>query len=530
MISPSRRAITRKRKIGLHAVLVALAVLSVAVGFSNALYSSYQVQKAQIIKNSLAANLAHAEKLAEVISVYIDAVHRQVRASARQLASRLGDPAAVQGELQRLTSQVDSAAAAMLADSSGKIIARAADAGHAQANVQFLADQGVKALREGEWVAARSSPEATTLTLVEPVEDAAGAPSGYLAIAVKLDEGSGMDRVISGRDDVAGMSVFLVSKAGEVLYREHADGAALDLASIDPARRDGAALLPDAAGGAVLIGYAPLAKNNWAVVAQRPLDQVLSPLRLLLMESLRSAAPAVVLTLALVCGLAYAIARPLSRLTRAMTAGNSAGQDLGQLNAWYAEADTLREAVQLKLDQHQNEVGRLNVQAQTDPMTGLLNRRAMTEVLAGLAANRTPVAVIAMDLDHFKRINDTFGHLTGDKVLMALAEVIRNGLRGQDSPFRVGGEEFIALLPTHSASQAHEVAERLRAAVAARAMPDGVGSVTVSIGIALWPQDGESSAEVIRRADEALYESKQTGRNRVTLWRGIAQDRKERLS
>lgn len=205
-----------------------------------------------------------------------------------------------------------------------------------------------------------------------------------------------------------------------------------------------------------------------------------------------------------------------------MRAGKPANADLGRINTWYVEADTLREAVQSTLDQHQDEVGRLNTQAQTDPMTGLLNRRAMTDVLGAYAADGAPVAIIAMDLDHFKRINDTFGHLTGDKVLMALAEVIRGGLRDQDRAFRVGGEEFIALLPTASATQACEVAERLRAAVAQRIMPDSVGRVTVSIGVALWPQDGASASDVIRRADEALYESKQAGRDRVTLWRDMA--------
>lgn len=518
----SSRAGTRKRKVGLHAVLVALAVLSVAVGFSNAMYSSYQVQKAQIIRNALAANHARAEKLAEVIDVYIAALQRLARNAGGELPAAMGKPQALQSELQRLAGQVDSLHAVMLADTEGRIVARSPTGQLADAKILGLADLGVSAPGPGAWVTTIPGTQAAVLTVTEPVEDAAGAPLAYLAIAITLDAGSGMDRIIGDRDEIAGMSVFLVGNNGEVLYRRHAAPGTLDLASMEPARHGGAALYPKAGGGAVLTGYAPLAKGNWAVVAQRTLDQVLSPLRELLGDALRAAIPAIALTLLLVCGLAYAIASPLSRLTRAMTAGKSAGVDLDRLNAWYAEADTLRDAVQLTLDQHQDEVGRLNTQALTDPMTGLLNRRAMTEVLGAYTADGTPVAVIAMDLDHFKRINDSFGHMTGDKVLVALAEVIRACLRDQDRAFRVGGEEFIALLPTGSAAKASEVAERLRAAVARRLMPDSVGRVTVSIGVALWPQDGESAAEVIRRADEALYESKQTGRNRVTLWRDRA--------
>lgn len=518
----SSHARIRKRKIGLLAVLVALAVFSVAVGFSAAMYSSYQAQKAQIIKNALAANHARAEKLAEVIEVYVAALHRQARNSARQILPLLHNPQALQDELQRLGGQIDSVHAVLLADATGNIIARAPGASDAATGIRDLADLGLDAPGPGDWVATPGTSGTTVLTVVEPLDDAAGAPLAYLALAIKLDEGSGMDRIIGDRDEIAGMSVFLVGSGGDVLYRRHADPGALDLAGVEPTRQGGAALLSNANGGTVLTGYAPLAKGNWAVVAQRSLDQVLSPLRVLLEDSLRSAIPAIALTLLLVCGLAYAIASPLSRLTRAMRKGHTGGKDLATLNAWYAEADTLRDAVRLTLDQHQDEVGRLHTQAQTDPMTGLLNRRAMTGVLDEHAAKGAPVAVIAMDLDHFKRINDTFGHLTGDKVLIALAEVIRACLREQDRPFRVGGEEFIALLPTGSAEQASEVAERLRYAVARRVMPDSVGRVTVSIGVALWPQDGESAAEVIRRADEALYESKQSGRNRVTLWRDMA--------
>ena len=324
-------------------------------------------------------------------------------------------------------------------------------------------------------------------------------------------------RIVEYRPD--GTSVFLVNQAGDVLYRRQSARSALVLARLAPIREAGAAPLQDAAGETVLTGYAPLAQGRWAIVTQRTLDHVLSPLRALLAESLRFAVPAFVLTLALVCALAYAVASPLSRLSRALVRGQDAGRDLDRLPAWYAEADTLREAVKTTLAQHRREVGRLNRETLTDPMTGLMNRRALDEALADYEDKQEPFAVIALDLDHFKRINDTHGHAVGDQVLIALAQAMREGLRGPDRPFRTGGEEFIALLPTDRPEQAAEVAERLRAAVAARPMPEGVGAVTVSIGVALWPRDGAAPQAVIERADQALYASKQDGRNRVTLWR-----------
>jgi len=509
-------------KIGLLAVLTALAVLSVSVGFVNALYSGYQVQKAQVIANSLASNRAYAEKLAEVVNVYVGAVHRQLRAGAQRLASQPGNARALQDELHRLASQADAVDSVWLADGAGGITASTAAAATPDGGIRRLADLGVRELRAGEWVTRRLGDAGPALVLVEPVARGPGGSPGFLAMLVALDDGSGMDRVISGQAPADAASVFLVSNTGDVLYRRHEAHTALVLTNLAPIRHAGAASLEDAEGNTILTGYAPLEKGNWAIVTQRTLDQVLSPVRALLAESLRFSIPAFVFTLALVCALAYAIARPLSRLTRAMAAGRDGGQDLNRLNAWYTEADTLREAVRATLAQHRREVGRLNRQTLTDPMTGLMNRRALDEALAEYADKQTPFAVIALDLDHFKRINDTYGHGVGDDVLIALAHALRGGLRGQDRPFRVGGEEFIALLPTDSAELAAEVSERLRTAVGGQEMPEGVGRVTVSIGVALWPADGATSAAVIQRADEALYASKQTGRDRVTLWRSLA--------
>jgi diguanylate cyclase (GGDEF)-like protein len=492
------------------------------VGFANALYSGYQVQKAQVIANSLASNRAYAEKLAEVINVYVGALHRQLRAGAQRLAAQENDAQAQRDELRRLAAQADAVSSVWLADRAGNILANAMDAAPPERGIRRLADLGVSEPQAGQWVARRPGGQGAALVLAEPVADDRGAALGYVAMEIALDEGSRMDRIISGQPAADGASVFLVSNAGEVLYRRRDARSALVLANLAPIRETGATSLQDADGAAILTGYAPLKNGNWAIVAQRPLDHVLSPVRALLAESLRFAVPAFILTLALVCALAYAVASPLSRLTRAMAAGKDAGQDLSRLPAWYAEADTLRVAVETTLAQHRREVGRLNRESQTDPMTGLMNRRALDEALAEYADKQEPYAVIALDLDHFKRINDTYGHGVGDEVLIALARALREGLRSGDRPFRVGGEEFIALLPTGSAELACEVAERLRAAVAGQRMPEGVGQVTVSVGVALWPEDGDSSQAVIQRADQALYASKQAGRNRVTRWRGLA--------
>lgn len=158
--------------------------------------------------------------------------------------------------------------------------------------------------------------------------------------------------------------------------------------------------------------------------------------------------------------------------------------------------------------------------ASHDPLTGLLNRHALDAAIeremARSARHLYPLSVLVMDLDHFKRINDTFGHDAGDAVLKAFAQAAAAALRRDDVLGRQGGEEFLALLPGSGHASALVVAERIRAAVAATSLlHDGrtVG-VTVSIGVAT-ARDSGSWEPALRAADAALYEAKRTGRNRV---------------
>jgi len=165
----------------------------------------------------------------------------------------------------------------------------------------------------------------------------------------------------------------------------------------------------------------------------------------------------------------------------------------------------------------------------TDPLTGIYNRRYLERHLADEVARasryHTPLSVLLMDVDRFKRINDTHGHPVGDVVLKGLARVIAKTVRGTDIVARYGGEEIIVLAPSTPRKTARSLAERLRVKIetASFPIPDqagrkiGVLRVTVSIGVACFGPDVRDARTLIRRADEALYEAKGAGRNRVVV-------------
>ncbi|HXD59526.1 MAG TPA: GGDEF domain-containing protein [Thermoleophilaceae bacterium] len=162
------------------------------------------------------------------------------------------------------------------------------------------------------------------------------------------------------------------------------------------------------------------------------------------------------------------------------------------------------------------------LEAVVDPLTGLLNRTALYQRFgelrqqAQMTAGGSTVGFLVVDLDHFKRINDEHGHATGDAVLERLAYVMRNSLRAFDLVYRLGGEEFVVVLPGVGLEKAAEIAERLRQA-AERARPEGL-EVTVSVGVAVARGKELDFDDLYARADAALYAAKDSGRNRVHAW------------
>jgi diguanylate cyclase (GGDEF)-like protein len=159
------------------------------------------------------------------------------------------------------------------------------------------------------------------------------------------------------------------------------------------------------------------------------------------------------------------------------------------------------------------------LRAATDALTGLPNHRAVQDTLKRMVAqaSRTisPLAAVLVDLDHFKQVNDVHGHDRGDELLAAVGVAFRNVMRASDFVGRYGGEEFLILLPSSDREGAVQVAEGVRAAIAAIRIPGIDRPITASAGVAVLPEDGGDSVTLFRAADRALYAAKHAGRNRV---------------
>ncbi|HEX9451340.1 MAG TPA: diguanylate cyclase [Burkholderiales bacterium] len=188
---------------------------------------------------------------------------------------------------------------------------------------------------------------------------------------------------------------------------------------------------------------------------------------------------------------------------------------------------TLQE-VNVKLKQRLDDIhelqAQLREQVMRDPLTGMYNRRYLDDALPGEISRaireQTPLALMMMDIDHFKRVNDTHGHQTGDEVLRMLAEILRNEARRSDVACRYGGEEFVLLLPKMNLESARARAERWRHMFAEMDVTGEGGKFrcTLSVGIAVFPDHGNSAEDLLRNGDRALYLAKALGRNRVVTY------------
>ena len=205
-----------------------------------------------------------------------------------------------------------------------------------------------------------------------------------------------------------------------------------------------------------------------------------------------------------------AIVESLVHATKQMEQNNLALEE--RLSASKQEINQLQENLEV-----------VRTESLTDPLTSLANRKyldeALVKAIAAASGKGEPLSLLMADIDHFKRFNDTFGHLTGDQVLRLVAMSVRQNVKGQDTAARYGGEEFVVVLPNTALQPAATLADHIRSAVMnkelkKRSTGENLGRITVSVGVAAL-RPGDTPQALIERADSCLYAAKRSGRNRV---------------
>ncbi|MEP9350321.1 sensor domain-containing diguanylate cyclase [Xanthobacter sp. KR7-225] len=387
------------------------------------------------------------------------------------------------------------------------------------------------------------TPPAALLAL--PVASGRGEIAGALVAQLSLDYADALRRDLVGESGGPVPSeIWLLSRDGRMLLGPRPESRPYDAADVARflAAKSGALVEGEGAqrmltGFAVADGDAHAPFIDWIVIARQPARVAFGEAWALAGGILAVGLAVLLLTLAAAALLARRIAQPLVELTKradavgraeraAMLPRQHGSREVvrlsGALRALLRRVGAAEERASAQSAQHAKAIGDLRRLAETDALTGLLNRRAFqAEAALALAGTRASdlVGVLMLDIDHFKRVNDTWGHKAGDLVLAAVGAVIAGEVRGADRAARIGGEEFVVLTRDMGAEGLLSLAERLRAAINLRDIDIGPGRirVTASIGATLAVPDDRDVGDVMERADMALYAAKRAGRDRVEL-------------
>ncbi len=373
----------------------------------------------------------------------------------------------------------------------------------------------------------------TALPAALPVLDDRGVPRLMVIAGKQVDW---VERLVVQQGQPAGTEVTVTDERGLVLGRALGGGAHHDRAPESAAmaairadgREAGVIEAPGGAGEPRYFAYVRLGATGMYAIVSRPRDAALGTVRDFMLTSyVQIAISGALLFLSLWVILGRLVLKPLRTLSEGM--GRVAGGDL----SWRSRPGKVREMAEISASLN-NMLGRLEdttrqlrAQAETDSLLGIPNRRHFMTAFerewlrAGRA--RRPLAVLMIDVDHFKAYNDHYGHPAGDACLRRIAEVVVGVCsRPGDLVGRYGGEEMIVVLPDTDSRGASVVAERVRRAVAATGIPHAAsttaGHVTVSVGLAATtPEPGRTATALIEEADRALYEAKSCGRDRVAV-------------
>ncbi|MCP3391612.1 sensor domain-containing diguanylate cyclase [Bradyrhizobium sp. CCGB12] len=474
-----------------------------------------------------------------------------------------GDPAALRSSLEDLQRSFSEFAWIGFADVNGNVVA--ATGGLLQGKSvaarpwfkQGLQQVAVGDVHEAVLLSSLLTQRANNepyrfVDIAVPVHDATGKLLGVLGGHLDWNWASNLVKDVEANDGNADAALSILSKGGMVLVGPQKETIRYGGDELADILKSGVGAFRETTGGKQMLtafhvgkGHRDYQGLNWIVTASRPasvaLAAAISSAKLIL--AIGAATALIALSLAVlvsrrIAGPIIAITREADRIGRAhgptMLARQSGSAEVVQLSRTLrsllrriglaeertrdAELRATENAMQL-----QEDMLKLRQLADTDFMTGLMNRRSFLAVADDAVAfcrrYKRNMATLMIDIDHFKKINDTHGHAAGDDAIKRVAEIVSQSIRTTDKAARFGGEEFVVLLREIDQDTAVLLADRIRTSIESATVRHGdiVIPITVSVGLALFDESDRDVQDVIERADQGLYVAKKTGRNRTFL-------------
>ncbi|KAB0460931.1 sensor domain-containing diguanylate cyclase [Vibrio kanaloae] len=514
-------------KVNLRKLILVLCVFSVMVTLLNAFYSLYQVQRNIIINTTLESNRVYAKKMAEMTDVFLDSAMTQLEYSAKALSDLTNDKEALAEETKRLKNQTNMFNSVVVVNSDGVITS---------VSPETIKVQGIKLKSESSLQSLKAQAPLVTdpfvspagnylISLSYPIFSSQGTYLGYISGSIYLETANILGKLLSEHSYEDGSYLYVVDRHGTLIYypnKSRIGQVITNNRAINTVSKgeSGSLDIVNSLGIQMLAGFAPVSQAGWGVVVQKSKQSTLLTVNQQMKEVFITTLPVGGLTLMFIWGFSSFISKPLKQLAMAVKEAGSHSSTVNnvkQIHSWYFEASQLKSSFIKAFGVAFETIDTLHTASLTDSMTGLLNRRGLDKAIERLQSQAIPFSILALDIDFFKSVNDNFGHDAGDDLLRRFAQLMKEQSREQDLLFRTGGEEFIIFLLNSDVQDAFKSAERLRRKVGLYDFA-GIGSVTVSIGVAFWGNEQQSIRSTLKEADTALYRAKNNGRNRSEIF------------
>ncbi|WP_067218252.1 sensor domain-containing diguanylate cyclase [Marinomonas gallaica] len=508
----------------LRRLILLLTIGCVLVTFGNSYQAIYNVQRKLLIDNTLEANQRYAAKVAESAEMLLTSAQDSVAFSAELLAGNFHFSGKPEEEIYRLVEQSEVFNSAIIVNNEAEVVATYPE-GILQKGF-VLPENTRQSYYERKPLITNpfhSVSGNTLISISHPIWGEHGHYLGYISGTIYLNKNGSLSRLMKDHFFTDQTYLYVVDQFGELLFHVDPNRIGENVSQLPLIKQalgsaEGSQETINSLGIEMVAGYASVPSANWGVVVQRPKDKVMKSLNDQMLNVLWASLPIALLTFIVIWVLAYLISKPLRQLARSAANVNDVDmqRQIVSVRSWYFEASQLKIAVLNAIGLLNDKIHKLDVDSHTDPLTQLHNRRGMQRLLDDFEAKHLQFSVLALDIDHFKLVNDCYGHDTGDLVIQELAKTMQNFIEDSDMVCRVGGEEFLIFLPNTSGESAVSIAESLCEHVANTVMPK-VKRITVSIGVGCVENDIDMADidMAIKQADTALYDAKNAGRNRV---------------
>ncbi|MBE4906728.1 GGDEF domain-containing protein [Bacillus luteolus] len=521
------KRIKYNRKFKLTTLLTSLVSASVILTIIILLGASYQSEKRSLTNTYLSLNGSKSEKISRSVDSLFKSMRLSLVETTNYLAknSELSDED-IQEQLELLRNNSRYFNSLSWIDETGLIRNIAPLSVGLKGEKVTGITRDVLDLKVPTLTKPYIAPSGRLIVLMsEPLFDSNGNYRGIIGGSIYLQERNVLNEIL-GNDIIGedGSYYYVVGPGGKLLFHPYTNRIGEDVIANPMVRKviqgqSGVQRVTNTQGISMLAAYNHIPETGWGVIQQTPVSYINELLKKHTKQLMLYALSPFLFLLFLSVLLARKLAKPfhyLADLVNQLASGEQV-LTLEKNSHWNREADLLTKSVLIAIDSVQKNNTKLTEEAMTDPLTELPNIRKFQEVLERFKNEEKSFSLVLIDIDHFKAVNDNFGHKAGDEVLKYMAKMVSSLIRDSDVFFRYGGEEFVLLLPDINSSEAYEIAERIRIKVSKRNTPIGE-PITISLGIADYPQATRSLNDLFRFADKALYKSKNEGRNRTTIW------------